>query len=258
MKHTSIFLKAACRRSIALLCTAVLFTASVFSAPLTADAASPALVILSRYRATLKIGDSFTLAGIASNGSKSAVASVNTYGRVTAKKAGTCTITGKVAGGEASCKITVTKTIITLSTASITMENGAQVTLKGQTSNRSPISWKSQKSSVAEIDENGKISAKKPGETTITAKADGTKKTCHVTVKKPKVTLNYTSASLSRNQTLLLTAKVSSGKKVTWKSQKKSVATVNSRGKVTAIKRGTTKIRASIDGVTKECTITVL
>ena len=255
MKHTSIFLKAACRRSIALLCTAVLFTASVFSAPLTADAASPALVILSRYRATLKIGDSFTLAGIASNGkwvrfksSKSAVASVNTYGRVTAKKAGTCTITGKVAGGEA----------ITLSTASITMENGAQVTLKGQTSNRSPISWKSQKSSVAEIDENGKISAKKPGETTITAKADGTKKTCHVTVKKPKVTLNYTSASLSRNQTLLLTAKVSSGKKVTWKSQKKSVATVNSRGKVTAIKRGTTKIRASIDGVTKECTITVL
>ena len=197
MKHTSIFLKAACRRSIALLCTAVLFTASVFSAPLTADAASPALVILSRYHATLKIGDSFTLAGIASNGkwvrfksSKSAVASVNTYGRVTAKKAGTCTITGKVAGGEASCKITVTKTIITLSTASITMENGAQVTLKGQTSNRSPISWKSQKSSVAEIDENGKISAKKPGETTITAKADGTKKTCHVTVKKPKVTLN--------------------------------------------------------------------
>ena len=257
MKHTSIFLKATCRRSIALLCTAVLFTASVFSAPLTADAASPALVILSRYRATLKIGDSFTLAGIASNGkwvrfksSKSAVAS--------AKKAGTCTITGKVAGGEASCKITVTKTIITLSTASITMENGAQVTLKGQTSNRSPISWKSQKSSVAEIDENGKISAKKPGETTITAKADGTKKTCHVTVKKPKVTLNYTSASLSRNQTLLLTAKVSSGKKATWKSQKKSVATVNSRGKVTAIKRGTTKIRASIDGVTKECTITVL
>ena len=48
------------------------------------------------------------------------------------------------------------------------------------------------------------------------------------------------------------------GKKETWKSQKKSVATVNSRGKVTAIKRGTTKIRASIDGVTKECTITVL
>ena len=83
MKHTSIFLKAACRRSIALLCTAVLFTASVFSAPMTADAASPALVILSRYHATLKIGDSFTLAGIASNGkwvrfksSKSAVASV--------------------------------------------------------------------------------------------------------------------------------------------------------------------------------------
>lgn len=265
MKHTSIFLKKACLQSIALLCAVVLFTTSIFSSPMTAHAASPALVILSRYHATLKIGGSFFLAGIASNGkwvrftsSKSAVASVNTYGKVTAKKAGTCTITGKVAGGEASCRITVTKTMITLSAASITMENGAQVTLKGRTSNGSPISWKSQKSSVAEIDENGIILAKKPGETTITAKADGTKKTCHVTVKKPKVTLNYTSASLSRSQTLLLTEKVSSGKKVTWKSQKTSVATVSSCGKVTAKKCGSTKIRAAVDGVTKECTITVL
>lgn len=265
MKHTSIFLKMVCLRSTAILCAAVLFAASILSAPQPAHAASPALVILSRYSATLKIGQSFALAGVATNGkwvrftsSKSAVASVNTYGLVTAKKAGTCTITGKVAGGEASCKVTVTKTTITLSAASITMENGAQVTLKGQTSNGSAISWKSQKSSIAEIDDAGRISAKKVGETTITATADGTKKTCHLTVKKPKITLNYTSASLYRCQSLSLSANVSSGRKVTWKSQKSSVATISNSGKVTAKKHGQAKIRATVDGATKECTITVL
>ena len=63
--------------------------------------------------------------------------------------------------------------------------------------------------------------------------------------------------SLYRGQTLVLSAKVSSGRKVSWKSQKSSVATVNSSGKVTAKKHGTAKIRAIVDGVTKECEITV-
>ena len=63
MKHTSIFFESGLPAEHRPLCTAVLFTASVFSAPLTADAASPALVILSRYRATLKIGDSFYSCG---------------------------------------------------------------------------------------------------------------------------------------------------------------------------------------------------
>ncbi len=263
MKHSDI-LKILCIRFTAIFSTILLFASSILAASAPVQAATPALVILSRYSNTMKIGQSFFLTGIASNGkwvrfksSSSRIASVNTYGLVTAKKAGTCRITGKVSGGEASCKITVQKTNITLSAATITMENGASAILKGQTSNRSAITWKSQKSSIATIDKQGKIVAKKVGETTITATADGTKATCHVTVKKPKVTLSQTSASLYHGQTLTLAARVSSGRRVTWKSRKSSVASVNTRGVVTAKKHGTAKIRATVDGVTKECEITV-
>lgn len=250
---------------IAILSAVVLIAASIPAQTVSVQAASSfAFVILNRYNCTMKIGQSFFLAGIASNGkriswksSSSRIAAVNTYGQVTAKKAGTCTITGKVTGGEASCRVTVEKTTIHLSAATITMENGASATLKGSTSNGSSITWKSQKSSVASIEENGKITAHKPGETTVTATADGTKKTCRITVKKPKITLNHTSASLYKGQSLTLTAKVSSGKKVSWKSRKSSIATVSASGKVTAKKHGTTQIHATVDGVTKECELTV-
>ena len=137
------------------------------------------------------------------------------------------------------------------------MENGASYTLQGTTSNGSALTWKSSRRSVAAIDNNGRIVAAKPGETTITASADGTKVTCTVTVKKPKVTLNYTETSLYRKQTIKLTAKVSSGRTPVWKSKRTSVATVDENGLVTARKHGTTTITAKIDGITRICEITV-
>lgn len=262
--NLSYILKKRILSGVAILSAMMLFTVSVLVPAVSVQASSIAFVILNRYSCTMKIGQTMYLAGFSSNGkriiwksSSSRIASVNTYGQITAKKAGTCKITGKVTGGEASCRITVEKTTIHLSASTITMENGTSAILKGSTSNGSAITWKTQKSSVATIDDAGKISAHKPGETTVTATADGTKKSCRITVKKPKVTLNQTTASLYRGQSLSLSAKVSSGRKVSWKSRKSSVATVNTRGIVTAKKHGTTQICATVDGVTKECELTV-
>ncbi len=229
------------------------------------QASGYSVIILSHYNKTLKIGQSFYLSGISSNfkriswkSSSSKIASVNTYGQVTAKKAGTCKITAKVSGGEASCRVTVQKTVLTLSAASVSMENGASFRLTAKTSNGSPVTWRSSRSSVAAIDEYGRIEAVKVGETVITAAADGTKKSCRVTVKKPKVTLNRSTLSLYRTQSCRLTAKVSSGRTVSWKSRKKSIATVDAKGLVTAKKHGTATITATVDGVTKECEVTVV
>ena len=221
-------------------------------------------VLLSHYNKTIQIRQSFYLAGITSNGKKptwkssnAKTASVNTYGKVTGKRAGTCRITAKISGAEASCLVTVKKTAIILSSKTITMENGSGYRLSGKTSNGSCLSWKSSKRSVATIDENGYIEAKKPGDTTITASADGSSCSCHVTVKKPKVTLNHTEASLYRRQTLRLTAKVSSRRAPVWKSKKSSVATVDENGVVTARKHGVALIQASVDGITRICEVTV-
>lgn len=261
----SLIQKNAGRRLLAGILIFVLCTMTTVTYSFTCRASGTvSLVILSKYQQTLKIGQHFYLTGFSTSGklvtwksSNSRIASVNTYGEVTAKKAGTCKITGKVKGAEASCRITVSKTVITLTASSITMENGAFYRLSGRTTSGTALSWKSSRRSVAVIDENGKIEALKPGSTTITATADGTKRTCKVTVKKPKVTLSNTRATLSVGKTMRLTAKVSSHRDVVWKSRKKSVATINDHGLVTAWKKGTARITASVDGVTKECTLIV-
>lgn len=262
----SINQKTICYRIFAVILSIVLLcSAAIASNPAKSSAAgSVSFVVLSKYQKTMKIGQSFFLIGFSSNGkqitwksSNSRIAAVNTYGEVTAKKAGSCKITGKVRGAEASCKITVQKTIITLAAGTITMENGAFYRLSGTTTSGSPLTWKSSKRSVATIDDNGRIEALKPGTTTITASADGVKRTCKVTVKKPKVTLNKTSVTLFPGKTFRLIAKVSSKRSVTWKSRKTSVAIISEHGLVTAKKKGTAVITAKVDGVTKECKIIV-
>lgn len=221
-------------------------------------------VVLNAYSRTLRIGDEFQLIAATSNGKKptfssssSKIASVSTYGKITAKKAGTAKITAKIKNGEASCTIVVSKTDIQLSAGKITLENGYTAQLSATTSNGHPVAWRSSKKSIAVIDENGLITAKKPGTTTITAKADQTTASCTVTVRKPTVTISRRSASLYRRQQVQLSATSTSKSIPVWKSSKKSVATVDESGTVTAVKNGSAAITVTVDGVSKTCRITV-
>lgn len=221
-------------------------------------------VLLDTYSKTLRIGDEFYLLAITSTGKKptfssdnSAVASVNTYGKVKAKKAGTATITAKIKNGEASCRIKVQKTEIILSAKSITMENGETAKLKASVSNGHSVTYKSAKPSIASVTENGVILAKKPGTTAITVTADKTSVSCKVTVKKPKLRLNKTKVSLYRRRKVKLSVVSASKSTPKWKSSKKSVAVVDDNGTVTAVKHGTAEISVTVDGVSKTCEVTV-
>lgn len=247
-----------------LLCIPLLSTVIPEQTASALSAGSFSFIILSQYKATADIGDEIYLLAVTSNGkpatwksSNSKVASVNTYGTVTAKKAGTAKITAKISKAEASCLITVTKTKVTMNTASASIEHGETLKLSAKSSNGSEISWKSSKKSVAVIDENGTVTGLKPGETIITAKADDTAATCKVKVKSPVVKLNKTSVKLYRNHTVKLTASVSSRIAPVWKTNKKSVAAVDETGTVTGVKNGTATITATVDGVSKTCTVTV-
>lgn len=222
-------------------------------------------IILSHYSAKADIGEEFYLIAFTSTGKKaswkssdSKVASVNTYGKVTAKKGGSALITAKITNAEASCRVTVNKTKITLSAVAISMERGESLRLTATTSNNSSVTWKSSKKTIAVIDEYGTVTGIKPGQTTITAKADGSESTCTVTVKAPSILLNRSSLQLYRGGAAKLSATVSSKINPAWKSNKKSVATVDSNGIVTAVKNGTAVITATVDGVSKTCLVTVL
>ncbi len=230
----------------------------------TAHAETLSFVVLSEYTKTLAISDEFYLIAITSNGNlatfksnNSKVASVDTYGKVTAKKSGTATITAKIKNAEASCKVYIDKTQINLNTESVSIERNETYSLLASTSNGSSITYKSNKKSVACVDENGCILGLKPGETIITVTADDSTKTCKVIVKEPTIKLDKTSLSLYRGETIKLSAIVSSNVSPTWKSNRSKVALVDNSGTITAIKHGTAIITVKVDGTIKICEVIV-
>ncbi len=252
------------RAACAVFCIlSMLFLATI--QPMEAHASSGlGFVILNTYSKTMKIGDESYLAAVTSNGKKpsfsssdSKIASVNTYGKITAKKAGTVKITAKIRNGEASCTVTVLKTKVQLSAKTISLENGQSAKLTVTSSTGHSVAFKSNKKSIAIVDENGNITAKKPGTATITATVDKISESCTVTVRKPKVSLNKSSITLYRNRKFRLIAKSTSNSIPKWKSNKKSVATVDSDGMVTTVKNGAATITVTVDGVSKSCQVTV-
>ncbi len=70
-----------------------------------------------------------------------------------------------------------------------------------------------------------------------------------------KISLSKTSLSLKKGKTYTL--KLKNAKKVTWKSNNSSIASINKNGKVTAKKAGTTKVYASYKGTRYYCKVTV-
>lgn len=137
----------------------------------------------------------------------------------------------------------------------------------------SKLSWKSSNTKVATVTQNGKIIGKSRGTAKITVTTtDGSNisATCNVTVRQlvTKVTLNKKAISLktkgkAKQKTYTLKATVTkdaNNKKVKWTTSNKKVAVVNSKGKVTAKKKGTCYISVtSTDGSRKsaKCKVTV-
>lgn len=222
------------------------------------------IVVLTKYSNTMAIGDEFYLTAVTSTGkkpsfksSKSSIASVNTYGLVTAKKAGTCKITAKIKDAEASCVITVKPTTISIRPASLSLYRQSTKQLSAVVSTGHTPVWKSSKSSVATVDENGCVTAIKHGTAKITAKADGATATCTITVKQPTIRLSASSLSMLTGDTQTLSAVVSSHIKPEWSTSNMNVVSVDQTGRITARQKGRAYIYAREDGVKASCIVTV-
>ena len=90
-----------------------------------------------------------------------------------------------------------------------------------------------------------------------------TNATLHLVIPVTSITLNQTTASLKKGETLTLTATVApsdaANKSVTWSSGNTSVATVSTSGVVTAVGEGTAVItvKTADGGKTATCTVAV-
>ena len=133
---------------------------------------------------------------------------------------------------------------ITASDLSLAYPESGKITVSGC---QGDLSYTSSDQSVAEVDISGNVTAKRPGTTTITIAAAGTKnyyeaeKDISVTVAKGIQPIKASNLSLTYPDSGKITISGNEGK-VTYKSSNTAVAAVDSAGKVTAKGGGTAKI----------------
>ncbi|MBR4166926.1 MAG: Ig-like domain-containing protein [Bacteroidales bacterium] len=221
--------------------------------------------------------------------SNSAVASVDINGLVTAKAIGTAQITAKTEDGgkTATVSITVKKaseqnvpvTGVSINMSSLSLKVGESATLTttiapANATNKG-VTWTTSMSSVATVTSDGVVTAKAAGTAVITAKTkDGGKTaTCNVTVtytpdpggevSVTQVTISPTSVNMTVGDTKQFSVKIdpanATNQEVSWSSSDPSVASIDSKGLVTAKAEGkaTITVTANDGGVSSKATVTV-
>ncbi len=148
-----------------------------------------------------------------------------------------------------------TKTIIKLNTSKATLYVKQQTNISAIILNsKGKTTYTSNNKKIAKVNAYGRVTAVKKGTAKITVKNNGVKKVFTVTVKNP--TLNKTKVTLKKGKTFAIKIK---GKVGTAKftSAKKAVASVNSKGKITAKKKGKTTITVKTNGISLKIKVTV-
>ena len=182
---------------------------------------------------------------------------------------------GAIAAVSTSCSPVVIVTGVSLDKESLVLGIGESDTLTAtvlpEDAADKSVTWSSSDSSVATVDNNGKVTAVSEGQATITVITNdsGFTDTCQVTVVNQKihvigVWLDKESLSLEMGDYDTLAATVlpenATDKSVTWSSSDSSVATVDNNGKVTAVSKGQATITVTTNdgGLTATCDVTVV
>jgi uncharacterized protein YjdB len=206
----------------------------------------------------------------------------NANGFRVVRRAGTSTQVNSITltlgeGGSVTPPDPVAVTGVSLNKNATTIAIGANETLTATitpaNADNQAVTWSSNNTAVATVNQTGKVTGVSAGTATITVTTqDGNKTaTCTVTVPDPSadpvavtgVSLNKTSTSLTVGATETLTATVApanaTNQAVTWSSNNTAVASVDQNGKVTAVAAGTATITVTTqDGnKTATCTVTV-
>lgn len=187
------------------------------------------------------------------------------FGVVTAKKPGKCTITASTLNGEFSdnCIVTVTCPVhgVDLNDHTAPLPKGATLQLHATVypdrATNKTILWESSNEEIATVDDKGVVTGIKVGETVITARSEDDKSKssdCKVTVFSPvsSISINPEQLDIYENDSQQLELQFNpadaSNKEVNWTSRDKNIAKVDDQGKVTGLKAGKTEV----DAISKE------
>lgn len=144
-------------------------------------------------------------------------------------------------------------TDVRLNKTCVTLIKGQKIQLKVIGSS-AHVKWYTSKKSIATVNKKGKVTAKKRGKAFITAKVGNKKYKCKIIVESPR--MSKTSITIATAETYHLKM-LGTSQKIQWKSSNNSVATVNGKGIVRAIKKGTAVINANIGKNNYKCKVTV-
>lgn len=215
--------------------------------------------------------------------SNSEVATVSSAGQVTAKAAGTTTITAAYGGFTATYELQVGNDTAAVQQLSLTGPNEAALkdtftvelyaTFQGNPAAVRIVDgavFKSDNTKVASVDSKGTVTALQAGTTTIRATYGGKTAELKITVKEQKKALdrlqivNLSPVDIGATQTAKVMAKYTNSDQlveikqgVKFSSSKPKVATVDSSGRIKGVSVGATVITATFEGKTAVYTMVV-
>ena len=186
--------------------------------------------------------------------SNTSVAVIDQNGVLTAKAAGTTTVTASENGGVGSCVLTVKNGTPTgISSSSLTLAAGKTATLTAKTSG---VSWYSSNTKVAAVS-GGTVTAKSVGYATISAYNANGASTCLVRVTEGTGTIKFLTTSGSTYTGCRYAIPCTGANGATWTSSNTSVASVDQNGVVTAKAAGSAVIRATNGASSASFTLSV-
>ena len=189
------------------------------------------------------------------------VVTVDGKGKLTAKTAGTATITATANGVSDTVDIKVFDFIPTIklnhSQYVLYTGKGNKVSLKATiVGNSKVVDWKSSDPSVATV-KKGAVTALKAGEVVITATANGVSEDCIIKVLQSELILDKNDVYLAVGDTCEIPVDVIGlSKKASYKTSSSKIATVKN-GVVTAKSNGDTAIKVTANGITEVVNIYV-
>ncbi len=211
--------------------------------------------------------------GITWASSDTSVAQVSSDGYVTANGIGTCTITASAGSyASATCKVTVLSpaTAIDVTPASIDLEKGGTYQLSAAltpSNSTDKTTWKSSDSSVASVDNTGKVTAAGAGSAVITATTDsGKTDTVAVNVTAPCTGIAINNGDTVRNLadgSFTVTSQAAPSDctdKITWSVDNSNVVSIAANGsscKVTPNTTGTAVLTVSCGEYSDSVTVTI-